>query len=43
MKDPKQSYGVYVRSGMLVSLIMTICAFVFVPTIEVQPCEDPGD
>lgn len=43
MKDPKQSYGVYVRSGMLVSLIMTICAFVFVPTIEVPPCEGSGD
>ena len=43
MKDPKESYGIYIRSGMLVSLIITICAFVFVPSVEMQPYEGTGD
>lgn len=37
MKDYKKLYGIYLRSSILVSLILVIGAFVFIPTIEVKP------
>jgi TonB family protein len=37
MKDHKELYGVYVRSGMLTSLTLTILVFLFVPSYEVEP------
>jgi TonB family protein len=37
MNNDHHTYGVYLRSGMLASLIITIVAFIFVPTAEVQP------
>lgn len=37
MKDHKKLYGLYIRSSMLVSLVLVIFAFVFVPTSEVEP------
>jgi protein TonB len=46
MKDHKRLYGIYIRSSMLVSLIIVILVFLFVPTIEVVPYRgvvDPGD
>jgi protein TonB len=43
MKESHQTYGLYLRSGMLASLTITICAFIFVPTAEVQPFERPED
>jgi protein TonB len=37
MKDLKEMYGVYLRSSIVVSLVVVISAFVFVPNIEVSP------
>ena len=39
MKDHKELYGIYLRSSMFVSLTLIILAFLFVPTIEVEPYE----
>jgi len=43
MKDHKKLYGLYLRSSMLVSLAITILAFLFVPTIEIKPYEGSVD
>jgi TonB family protein len=37
MKDYKKMYGIYLRSSMVVSLVLVACAFIFVPTIHVTP------
>ena len=37
MKDLKRLYGVTLRSSMIVSLVIVIGAFVFIPSIEVTP------
>ncbi|OPX18617.1 hypothetical protein BXT86_00195 [candidate division WOR-3 bacterium 4484_100] len=37
MKDHKLLYGVYIRSGLVASLIIMILAFCFVPEFEVSP------
>lgn len=39
MKDHKRLYGIYIRSSIFVSLIITILAFIFVPEMEVKPYE----
>jgi protein TonB len=39
MEDHKNMYGIYIRSSMLVSLIIFSLAFLFIPTIEVKPYE----
>lgn len=43
MKDHKEYYGLSLRSSMLVSLAITILAFLFVPTIEPQQLEGRVD
>jgi protein TonB len=43
MEESHQTYGVYLRSGMLASLMITIFAFIFVPTPEVQPYKGSHD
>ncbi|UCG92487.1 MAG: TonB family protein [candidate division WOR-3 bacterium] len=43
MKDHKEYYGLYLRSSMLVSLAITILAFIFVPTTELKPFEGRVD
>jgi protein TonB len=46
MKDHKNMYGIYLRSSMVVSLILVVGAFLFVPTISVTPYSgriDAGD
>lgn len=39
MRDHKKLYGIYIRSSMLASLIITALAFQFVPNIEVKSYE----
>ncbi|KPJ74140.1 hypothetical protein AMJ52_01650, partial [candidate division TA06 bacterium DG_78] len=43
MRDHKELYGIYLRSSMFVSLTLIILAFLFVPTIEVEPYELRGE
>jgi TonB family protein len=43
MKDHKALYGIYIRSSMLVSLIIAIFGFTFVPTIEMVPFEKTSE
>lgn len=43
MRDHKELYGVSIRSSMLASLVITICAFLVVPTIEIKPFEGRVD
>jgi|UniRef100_A0A7C4TGI0 protein TonB len=37
MKDHKLMYGVYLRSGLLLGIILSILLFLFVPYAEVEP------
>jgi protein TonB len=39
MRDHKLMYGVYLRAGMLVSLVLFILGFIFVPYAEPEPYE----
>ena len=43
MKDLKKLYGVTLRSSMIVSLVLVIGAFVFIPEIKVTPYEPRVD
>jgi protein TonB len=43
MKESHQTYGVYLRSGILASLMITICAFIFIPIADVQPYRGSRD